>query len=234
MVCPYVQHRLIAEPDQRRATASPLRSGRGSRHSRGDRPEFTSRTRGGRAQPHRSRAIAASNFWRSSSLMRLDLRGRQDRTRARPPPDRRRAGRTTPRPAGLCRAIRSDCRLGTGLASACPAMPSSQYPYPDGRWRRSASEAPRRTASAASTDFTLGIVPPENASSAFERVAADGAAQRVHQPVRGSVGKEDASGQPSAARLFPCWRISPAAGSRSIQYSRSTIGTVIGLKSNGE
>ena len=60
--------------------------------------------------------------------------------------------------------------------------------------RRSLSEAPRRTASAASTSFTLGIVPPENASSESSVSPAMARRSASSQPVRGSFGKKQFPG----------------------------------------
>ena len=91
----------------------------------------------------------------------------------------------------------------------------------------------RRNAATASIDFTLGIDAAGKCEQRFERVAANRTTQRFHQTVRGAVGKENPAGSLQQAALsLPA--ISPAAEAISIQYSRSTIGTVIGLKSNGE
>src|ERR1700733_11689967 len=102
-------------------------------------------------------------------------------------------------------------------------MPFTKWPGS----RRSVSDAQRRIACAASTAFTFGIVPPQHAKRESS----------VSPPMARRAASINRSSDRSAKKIFrtafsrralSLSPISPAAEACSIQYSTSTIGTVIG------
>ena len=127
-------------------------------------------TAGSGAQPQRSRASCRLEFLAIEQLDGLGPPREQDRIRARSPRDLAKIlSRNSLSSRALLEQFRQlPARRGSGFGvqlRSCLRMRSNVFYHWPGS-RRCASEAPRRTASAASTDFTFGIVPPENASRA--------------------------------------------------------------------
>src|ERR1700704_201071 len=163
-----------------------------------------SRTAGSSAQPHRNWATVASNFRRSSNLIAWASAGGRLNARAIASG----SAKSLLHNCSSSRALLSNSvssRLGLGLASESTllsCLSAVQMPFTIGRGAMSRQRSAEANRLRRVNRLHIGYGSAGKCQERIERVA-DGAAQRAHQPVQGSFGKEDIPGSLQEKGPFP-------------------------------